>query len=578
MKRTLSFPLSGNLMGFLLSFVFAVLTGRAQTPVWQQPTAIVPGTNASSVTVTATAADATGNVYLTGSFSGTAIFGATSLISVSSSYDVFVAKYNSNTRTFVWARKISCAAGNFKPAAVAVSGTSVYVAGTFYDGDPLFFGNISITNNHPYGYEVFVAKLTDTGTDASFTWVQQLGGPRSDAVTGLVVNGTNVYVAGRYDGPGPATFGSLSLSTTNYSGNTYVAKLSDAGSSSQFVWVRQVTAVPAGNVNSSATALAVSGTLLYVAGAANNDISTLVFQGMPPPATYTNGGRFIAKLEDAGNSASFVWAKPVNAVSGLITGVAVNGSNVYIGGPFDYSIQFGSLRLTQPSDGSSFVAKLTDAGSTANFVWARGTRGTTYEKILGIAVNGSRVYATGPTDANGIYYDFDLRLSGAKNIFVAGFNDAGATGSLDWTARANTYGTCSANAIVFARGIAYVVGYLSGGMFFGSYGLNGQGNGSGFIAALLDNTVTAAALPAPFIGAAVFPNPAHNRATIQLPAIPGTTTATLTVLDALGRPVRTQTAATNAKATLDLTGLAPGLYAVRVTAGGSTAMRRLVVE
>ncbi|MGY3089209.1 hypothetical protein ACVWYF_002249 [Hymenobacter sp. UYAg731] len=64
-----------------------------------------------------------------------------------------------------------------------------------------------------------------------------------------------------------------------------------------------------------------------------------------------------------------------------------------------------------------------------------------------------------------------------------------------------------------------------------------------------------------------------------MPAIPGATaTATLTVLDALGRPVPTLIMPTNSKAALDLTGLAPGLYAVRVQAGGISVTRRLVVE
>ncbi len=58
---------------------------------------------------------------------------------------------------------------------------------------------------------------------------------------------------------------------------------------------------------------------------------------------------------------------------------------------------------------------------------------------------------------------------------------------------------------------------------------------------------------------------------------PGTGPATLTVLDALGRPVRTQTAS-GTRAELDLTNLMPGLYAVRVQAGAATATRRLMVE
>lgn len=72
--------------------------------------------------------------------------------------------------------------------------------------------------------------------------------------------------------------------------------------------------------------------------------------------------------------------------------------------------------------------------------------------------------------------------------------------------------------------------------------------------------------------------PTHSRATVQLPAIHGTTTATLTILDAPGRTLRTQTAATNARAERDLNGLALGHYAVRVQVSGITTTRQLVVE
>ena len=77
---------------------------------------------------------------------------------------------------------------------------------------------------------------------------------------------------------------------------------------------------------------------------------------------------------------------------------------------------------------------------------------------------------------------------------------------------------------------------------------------------------------------ALFPNPARTATPIQLPASPSATTATLTILDALGRTLRTQTAAPNARTGLDLTGRPVGLYAVRITAGSRSATRRLVVE
>ena len=51
------------------------------------------------------------------------------------------------------------------------------------------------------------------------------------------------------------------------------------------------------------------------------------------------------------------------------------------------------------------------------------------------------------------------------------------------------------------------------------------------------------------------------------------------LVDALSRPVRTlQVPAQTVELPLDLTGLAPGLYLLHLTADGTTATRRLVVE
>ncbi len=80
----------------------------------------------------------------------------------------------------------------------------------------------------------------------------------------------------------------------------------------------------------------------------------------------------------------------------------------------------------------------------------------------------------------------------------------------------------------------------------------------------------------------VFPNPAHRAASLVLPAVPGATQARLTLLNALGQAVRAQlvplAAAGDTHAQLDLAGVAPGLYTLRVAAGSQAASQRLVVE
>lgn len=78
----------------------------------------------------------------------------------------------------------------------------------------------------------------------------------------------------------------------------------------------------------------------------------------------------------------------------------------------------------------------------------------------------------------------------------------------------------------------------------------------------------------------IYPNPATSRVSLRLPGATSTRPASIEVLDALGRSVRHLTAAVGdaTPATLELAGLAPGLYAVRVATAEGQFLGRLVVE
>jgi hypothetical protein len=94
---------------------------------------------------------------------------------------------------------------------------------------------------------------------------------------------------------------------------------------------------------------------------------------------------------------------------------------------------------------------------------------------------------------------------------------------------------------------------------------------------LLATTPATTALP----GLTLAPNPAHTATTVELPAQPGSPTATLTLRDALGRRIHTQTVpvpATGLRHELNVAGLPAGLYSLQVQASASTATRKLVVE
>jgi hypothetical protein len=78
-----------------------------------------------------------------------------------------------------------------------------------------------------------------------------------------------------------------------------------------------------------------------------------------------------------------------------------------------------------------------------------------------------------------------------------------------------------------------------------------------------------------------YPNPAHGTATVTLPAGPVGSPVGLLVFDMLGQVVGRASAtlaATTTRTTLDLSGLAPGVYALRITVGPDRTTTRLVVE
>ncbi|RZK25281.1 MAG: T9SS type A sorting domain-containing protein, partial [Hymenobacter sp.] len=79
---------------------------------------------------------------------------------------------------------------------------------------------------------------------------------------------------------------------------------------------------------------------------------------------------------------------------------------------------------------------------------------------------------------------------------------------------------------------------------------------------------------------ALYPNPAKTSAWLELPASLGRQALTATLLDAVGRPVRTITLPAQGVVAhqLDLHQLATGIYALRLSTSAGVVVKRLVVE
>ena len=563
-------------MGALLALGVS-MSARAQAPSWQAGAAISGSTG--TTTVDATAPDANGNLYVTGSFRGTATFGTTTLTSAGNA-DVYVAKWSAATNSFAWAMRMGSAASDYTHG-IAVSGSSVYVGGDF-SGPTATVGGITLTNASTSGSsDVFVAKLIDAGSTSSVAWATRAGGTGSETMFRIVANGTSVYLDGIYNGA-PAVFGATSLPTAG-SSDLFVAKITDGGTTGTVSW-----ALGAGGTGSDEVyGLAVSGASVYVCGAETSP--SLVFGG----TTLTGAGDydgFIAKITDAGATASYAWAQRVGgAGSEGFANVVVNGSNVYAAGAFtSATLAVGSTTLATAGNNDALLVKLTDAASTSSFNWAQRGGGPGDDIAYGLTERNGDVYIAGffgafSSSGGTLAATFGaqtLTSVGGADVFVSRVRDSGAAGTFNYTQQAGGPGDDIAYAAAISANRLYVGGTFTGAsVTFGSVTLtNTTFAETGFLA-YLNDPILATAPAAQLPGLALYPNPARATTTVQLPASQAAAQATLTLFDALGRPVRTATVPTGQDYPLDLAGLASGLYALRMRVGEeATATRQLVIE
>ncbi len=175
----------------------------------------------------AIALDAFGNVYTTGSFSGTANFDpgvGTFNLTSAGSIDVFVSRLDS-AGNFSWAKALG---GTNDDRAIAIALDAfgnVYTTGYFYgtaDFDP-GAGRFNLTSSAGSD-DVFVSKLDSVG---NFVWAKALGGTNSDSANAIALDAFgNVYTTGYFWGtsdfdPGAGTFDLTSAG----SGDVFVSKL-----------------------------------------------------------------------------------------------------------------------------------------------------------------------------------------------------------------------------------------------------------------------------------------------------------------------------------------------------------------
>ncbi|MBI5095897.1 MAG: SBBP repeat-containing protein [Candidatus Hydrogenedentes bacterium] len=341
-----------------------------------------------STTVNATAVDGSGNVYVTGRFSGTADFdpGAGVYNLTAGGTEDFVCKFDTDG-DLVWAAHILGTTNVLPYNSLEVDQAgAVYFTGLF-TGQPDFDPGPGVFNLTASGVDAYICKLD---TDGNFQWAAKLH--TYSYLLALDAQGA-VYATGAFAGtvdfdPGPGVFNLTSISGVQ---DTYICKLDTNG---QFVyarqfggtgvpWIESIDADPSGNVYLH---------LYFDAGAID-------FDPGPGDFTLTSAGirqTVITKLDTAGD---FAWAKRFGGAGSTSSAYSTTDAegNVLVVGSFSGGVDFDPGPGDYPiysNGGNVFIVKLDYNGG---FLWAKafgGSYGSVSPSDVALDSN-SNIYVAG---------------------------------------------------------------------------------------------------------------------------------------------------------------------------------------
>ncbi len=350
------------------------------TAIWSAPFTASQGTfNGPPQGI---ALDGSGDVYITGSYSGSTnpVFGATTL-PASGSTDTFLAKLDS-TGSFLWAEAFQGAGGAYNSQGISLavdSAGNAYLAGTYRGGAT--FGNVGLSGD-PLDDNAFVAKVAG---DGRVLWAKGYEGSSSVSFSGIDARGIaldargNVYATGMFTGVvdvNPLKPGANVLSDSGIDrGTEYILKLDNNGNT---VWTQQALNVAFfGESAGNAITVDQNGDI-YDTGTFTDGVDFDAF-GNRGSILNTNGifdnNAFVLKLDAAGK---FQWADAINQTSSFAEGAIPHGisvdpsGNVYTTGTFDGQFDFdpGPSAFSMAASGFYTATYVTAFDSEGQFGWA----------------------------------------------------------------------------------------------------------------------------------------------------------------------------------------------------------------
>jgi hypothetical protein len=320
----------------------------------------------------AISSDGSGNIYLTGYFSGTADFSGTNFSS-NGDRDFFVAKVTQNG-DMVWVKQGGGTSEDYGTAIAADRSGNVIITGIFKGAMTL--GNTNYVSKGDK--DIFLIKY---GPNGEIIWSVTAGGSLSDESTSLAIdqNG-NCYVGGDFEGMVDfsknmiVSTGKKDVFLAKYNGNGIIQWLKREGSAT-------------GDDHASAIAFDNSDNI-YLTGY----FSGLGLFGKTNLKSMGSDDIFLVKFDPNGSE---IWAKQTGG-KGDEHARAMKldkSGNIYLCGDFNVDFTFGKSNIHNGGDWDIFIIKYGPQGEMLS-----GTQlsGLGYDRGYGIGLDGnSDIYITG---------------------------------------------------------------------------------------------------------------------------------------------------------------------------------------
>ena len=549
-----------------------------QTPVWDwakdgQETG---GTNAVCE-VYNMKVDHYGNSFLLADFYDTLTLGSYVFHAFPSGTSNFVIAKYSITGNLLWAKVAPGTSNNSATCITTDIYGNVYLAGLF--GGTIHFGSDSLTC--PFGtLKIFFAKYDPLGNVVWAKSIQSSGNNNPDAISNMAAdNQGNIYLCGGFMTT-TITFGTTTLINTGTasfsSDNTFLAKYDGAGN---FLWAMN----PTGSIGDYGVAVTVDDlNNVYLTGYFSYQLS---FGAYSFTASTNFSNCYLVKFNPLGN---ILWAKQTNnynttniSPSSIVT---THFGKVIIGGMYGTGgaippLTFDTVSVSCNGVNGKF-AFIVQYDSLGNADWAKcGSKATTGAYSVAADNNGN-CYLSGGFQYYPITMDTmtlplaDTTHLAQDNMFVFKFN---SNGNVIW-GKSFPAGGDDNNAVAVNDCDVYIGGdYMYSPFILGNDTLRlNRGLENPFI--------TMFHFPPCEVGLGIEEN--TNPESLTLYPNPATTTFTIEstnkirsikVINVIGEVVSTSSPTGNSKTTIDLSGVAKGIYFVQITDENKTVVNKKIV-